>query len=155
MKKLSLIALLLTSAACGDKDGTTPDDSTSTTDDSTTDDSTTDDSTTDDTSTGALPTCEDTFAACGGDPTGSWTFTEACYVSTRPTECAEARWTIKTTQTGGDIGDEVFAFVPAISFRPSAQTVLRFNYRYTRQRDLLKNPAVRSAGFQLGLTSYF
>ena len=58
-------------------------------------------------------------------------------------------------ETGGDIGDEVFAFVPAISFRPSAQTVLRFNYRYTRQRDLLKNPAVRSAGFQLGLASYF
>ncbi|MBK9644022.1 MAG: hypothetical protein IPO67_02515 [Deltaproteobacteria bacterium] len=107
MTRLSLWGLLpFALLACGDKDGTTPDDSTSTTDDSTTDDSTTDDSTTDDsttddTSTGALPTCEDTFAACGGDPTGSWTFAEACYVSTRPTECEQARWTIKTTQTGG------------------------------------------------------
>ena len=93
--------------ACGDKDQPAADDSTSTTDDSTaddssaTDDSTTDDSTTDDTSTADLPTCEDTFTACGGDPTGRWAFTESCYTSTRTADCAEAVWTVETTQTGG------------------------------------------------------
>ncbi|MBK8922400.1 MAG: hypothetical protein IPM81_13000 [Saprospirales bacterium] len=59
-------------------------------------------------------------------------------------------------ETGGNIGDEVFAFAPAISFRPSAaQTVFRFNYRYIRQRDLLGNPPARTAGFQMGMASYF
>lgn len=65
-------------------------------------------------------------------------------------------WNVGTFQeTGGNIGDAVFALVPALSFRPSAQTVLRLNYRHLRQRDLLQNPAIRTAGFQLGLASYF
>lgn len=58
-------------------------------------------------------------------------------------------------ETGGDIGDEAFALVPALSFRPSAQTVFRLNYRCIWQRDLLKNPAARTAGFQFGIASYF
>lgn len=58
-------------------------------------------------------------------------------------------------ETGGNIGDEIFALVPALSFRPSAQTVFRLNYRFLRQRDLLGNPPARTAGFQLGIASYF
>lgn len=58
-------------------------------------------------------------------------------------------------ETGGNIFDHVFAIVPGISFRPSQQTVIRANYRYHWQRDLLGNPAVRTAGFQFGFSTYF
>ncbi len=58
-------------------------------------------------------------------------------------------------ETGGSIHDDVQAIVPAISFRPSSQSVIRANYRYTWQTDLLGNPAVRTAGFQIGISSYF
>jgi hypothetical protein len=47
--------------------------------------------------------------------------------------------------TGDNIFDHVFAIVPGISFRPTAQTVMRLNYRYEWQRDLLGNPAARTA----------
>jgi len=57
--------------------------------------------------------------------------------------------------TGGKIADEVFAIVPAISWRPTAQTVLRFNYRHNWQKDLLGNPPSKLSGFQFGLASYF
>lgn len=57
---------------------------------------------------------------------------------------------------GGDkLYDEVKAIVPGISFRPSANTVLKANYRYHWERDLLGNPTVRTAGFQVGVASYF
>ncbi|MCF3107593.1 hypothetical protein LL912_02260 [Niabella sp. CC-SYL272] len=58
-------------------------------------------------------------------------------------------------ETGGKIYDQVTAIVPGISFRPSAQTVLRANYRYEWHRDLLGNPAKKIAGFQFGLSTYF
>lgn len=57
--------------------------------------------------------------------------------------------------TGGNIADDVFSVVPAISWRPTAQTVIRFNYRYNWQRDILGNPPSRLAGFQFGLSTYF
>ncbi|GAA0564027.1 hypothetical protein [Chitinophaga japonensis] len=57
--------------------------------------------------------------------------------------------------TGGSIGDDVFSIVPAISWRPTAQTVVRFNYRYNWQRDILGNPPSRLAGFQFGFSTYF
>lgn len=57
--------------------------------------------------------------------------------------------------TGGKISDDVFSIVPAICWRPSPQTVLRFNYRYNRQHDLLGNPPSKMAGFQFGLSTYF
>lgn len=63
------------------------------------------------------------------------------------------RGTFKST--GDNIGDEVYSIVPAISFRPTPQTVLRLNYRYNWQRDLLGNPPSRLAGFQFGLSTYF
>lgn len=58
-------------------------------------------------------------------------------------------------ETGGNISDHIFAIVPGISFRPSQQTVIRFNYRYHWQTDLLGNPPSRTAGFQFGFSTYF
>ncbi|MDX2245410.1 MAG: hypothetical protein SF052_01435 [Bacteroidia bacterium] len=58
-------------------------------------------------------------------------------------------------ETGDNIGDSVWAIVPALSFRPSAQTVLRLNYRYQSQTDILGNPPALTGGFQLGVSSYF
>jgi len=67
-----------------------------------------------------------------------------------------ADYNIGTFQsTGGNIYDHVMAIVPAISFRPSSQTVFRINYRYEWRRDLLGNPASKTAGFQVGLATYF
>jgi hypothetical protein len=61
----------------------------------------------------------------------------------------------KFNETGSDIGDDFFAIVPGISWRPTVQTVLRFNYRYNWQRDIFSNPASKTAGFQFGFASYF
>lgn len=65
-------------------------------------------------------------------------------------------WNVGTfNETGGKIADEVFAIVPAISFRTSAQTVLRLNYRYEWKKDILGNPAARTGAIQFGISSYF
>ncbi|MES2139957.1 MAG: hypothetical protein V4511_09630 [Bacteroidota bacterium] len=58
-------------------------------------------------------------------------------------------------ETGKNIYDHVTAIVPGISFRPSSQTVIRANYRYHWERDLVGNPAARTAGFQFGFSTYF
>jgi hypothetical protein len=57
--------------------------------------------------------------------------------------------------TGDNISDHFYSFVPAISWRPTSQTVLRLNYRYNWQRDLLGNPPSKIAGIQFGLSTYF
>jgi hypothetical protein len=57
--------------------------------------------------------------------------------------------------TGDNIADEVFSIVPAISWRPASQTVIRFNYRYNWQKDILGNPPSKLAGFQFGISTYF
>ena len=57
--------------------------------------------------------------------------------------------------TSENISDHVFSVVPAVSWRPTSQTVLRLNYRYNWQTDLLGNPASKVAGFQIGISSYF
>ncbi|HEY5967886.1 MAG TPA: hypothetical protein VIU35_07895 [Chitinophagaceae bacterium] len=57
--------------------------------------------------------------------------------------------------TGETIADDVFSIVPAISWRPGAQTVIRFNYRYNWQHDILGNPPSKLAGFQVGISTYF
>lgn len=54
-----------------------------------------------------------------------------------------------------NVSDHVIAVVPAMSLRPSAQTVFRVNYRYEWRQDMLGNPFSRTAGFQLGLSTYF
>ena len=61
----------------------------------------------------------------------------------------------KFKSTGGNISDDLFSVVPAISWRPTAQTVLRFNYRYNWQKDILGNPPSKLAGFQFGVSTYF
>jgi hypothetical protein len=58
-------------------------------------------------------------------------------------------------QTGGKIYEEVWAIVPAISFRPTGQTVIRFNYRHQQQRDLLGNPPSKTGAIQFGIATYF
>ena len=57
--------------------------------------------------------------------------------------------------TGENISDHVFSVVPAISWRPTAQTVVRLNYRYNWQTDLLGNPPSKLAGIQFGFSTYF
>jgi hypothetical protein len=61
----------------------------------------------------------------------------------------------KFRETGDNIADNIFAIVPAISFRPTPQTVIRLNYRYHWQQDILGNPAARTAGWQFGFSTYF
>ena len=61
----------------------------------------------------------------------------------------------KFISTGDNIADDIISVVPAISFRPTPQTVIRFNYRYNWQRDILGNPPSKLAGFQVGLSTYF
>jgi len=57
--------------------------------------------------------------------------------------------------TGGNISDHIFSVVPAISWRPTAQTVFRFNYRYNWQTDLLGNPPSKLGAIQIGISTYF
>jgi hypothetical protein len=58
-------------------------------------------------------------------------------------------------ETGENISDDLWSIMPAISFRPTAQTVFRLNYRYQKQQDLLGNPAAITGGFSVGLSTYF
>lgn len=65
-------------------------------------------------------------------------------------------WNVGTfNETGSNISDEVVAIVPGISFRTSPQTVIRFNYRYQWQKDILGNPAAKTGAIQFGVSSYF
>jgi hypothetical protein len=65
-------------------------------------------------------------------------------------------WNVgKFAETDTNIGDNLWAIVPGISYRPTAQTVIRLNYRRQWQKDLLDNPASRTAGIQFGISSYF
>lgn len=58
-------------------------------------------------------------------------------------------------ETNTEIGDHLWAVTPAISFRPSSQTVFRINYRYQWQTDILNNPPSRMAAWLLGFSTYF
>ncbi|PZR28413.1 MAG: hypothetical protein DI538_24910, partial [Azospira oryzae] len=61
----------------------------------------------------------------------------------------------KFLETGDNIHEDIVSVVPGISWRPNAQTVIRLNYRYNWQTDILGNPASKTAGFQFGFSSYF
>lgn len=61
----------------------------------------------------------------------------------------------KFSSTGENISDDFFSIMPALSWRPVNQTVLRLNYRYNWQKDILGNPASKTAGLQFGFSSYF
>lgn len=58
-------------------------------------------------------------------------------------------------ETNKAIADEIVGVVPGVSFRTSPQTVLRLNYGYQWQKDLIGNPAARTAFIQFGISSYF
>lgn len=58
-------------------------------------------------------------------------------------------------ETGTRKHDDIRAIVPGISIRPSANTVIRANYRYHWTCDLLGNPPTKTGGFQVGFASYF
>ena len=57
--------------------------------------------------------------------------------------------------TNLEIGDQILAVTPAISFRPTSQTVFRLNYKYKWQKDILSNPAAKSASWLFGFSTYF
>ena len=61
----------------------------------------------------------------------------------------------KFSTTGENIFDEITGLTGGISFRPWQATVIRANYRYQWFKDLLGNPAVKKAGFQFGVATYF
>ncbi len=58
-------------------------------------------------------------------------------------------------ETGGRIADELHGITAGVGFRPVAGTVIRANYGYVWQRDLLGNPPSRTATFTFGVASYF
>jgi hypothetical protein len=65
-------------------------------------------------------------------------------------------WNVgKFSSTGGNIGEDIWSIMPAISFRPTAQTVLRLNYRHQQQKDILGNPPAKTGGFSFGISTYF
>lgn len=65
-------------------------------------------------------------------------------------------WNVGTfEETKENIGDHIWAIVPALSFRPTAQTVIHINYRHMQQTDILGNPPAKISGVQFVLSSYF
>lgn len=61
----------------------------------------------------------------------------------------------KFSGTGGNIGEHLWSIMPSVSFRPSAQSVFRLNYRHQRETDLLGNPPAVTGGFSFGISTYF
>lgn len=65
-------------------------------------------------------------------------------------------WNVGTfNETGGNIGEDIWSIMPAVSFRPTSQTVIRLNYRFQKQRDIFGNPPEITDGFIFGLSTYF
>ncbi len=58
-------------------------------------------------------------------------------------------------ETGGLIADDAWSIMPALSFRTTSETVIRLNYRYQKQRDLLGNKPITTGGFLFGISTYF
>lgn len=56
--------------------------------------------------------------------------------------------------TGGPIRDDLRAVVPGLSFRPTAGTVFKANYRREWSRDLVGNPTMRRGCWQVGFATY-
>lgn len=65
-------------------------------------------------------------------------------------------WNVGTfNETGSTIGEDLWSIMPAISFRPTPQTVFRLNYRFQKQRDIFGNPPAITDGFNFGISTYF
>ncbi len=59
------------------------------------------------------------------------------------------------SETGTKIAEDMWAITPSISLRTGKQTVVRFNYKYSAQQDILGNPPAKTGGVQFGISSYF
>src|SRR5580658_1773529 len=71
-----------------------------------------------------------------------------------------ADWNVgKFAATGTRMYNDTWSIMPAISFRPTAQTVLRFNYRRQETRDITGDVIGASLGltegYSVGLSTYF
>lgn len=65
-------------------------------------------------------------------------------------------WNVGTfKETDSNIYDDCWAVTPGLSIRPTPQTVIRANFKYNVQQDLLGNPPAATGGIQLGISSYF
>ena len=65
-------------------------------------------------------------------------------------------WNVgRFNETNGNIGEHVWSIMPAISFRPTSQTVIRLNYRLQKQTDIFGNPPSITDGYSLGISTYF
>ncbi len=69
-------------------------------------------------------------------------------------------WNVgKFASTGTKMYNDLWSIMPGISFRPSPLTVLRFNYRHQKQRDITGNTIGATigttAGFSFGISTYF
>jgi hypothetical protein len=69
-------------------------------------------------------------------------------------------WNVgKFAATGTRMYNDTWSIMPAISFRPTPQTVLRFNYRRQETRDITGDVIGASLGltegFSLGISTYF
>jgi hypothetical protein len=55
--------------------------------------------------------------------------------------------------------NDLWSIMPGLSFRPTPQTVLRFNYRHQKQRDITGNSIGATIGntgeFNFGISTYF
>lgn len=57
--------------------------------------------------------------------------------------------------TNTNIGESLWSIMPAVSFRPNQQTVIRVNYRHLQQKDILNNPPSKTGGLSIGISTYF
>lgn len=65
-------------------------------------------------------------------------------------------WNVgKFKETNTNIADDLWSVMPALSFRPTAQTVFRLNYRIQKRQDILGNLPTNTAGISFGISSYF
>lgn len=65
-------------------------------------------------------------------------------------------WNVgKFKETGDPIHEDLWAITPSLSVRPTPQTVIRLNYKYSKQQDTLGNPPATTGGVLLGISSYF
>jgi hypothetical protein len=69
-------------------------------------------------------------------------------------------WNVgKFAATGTRMYNDLRSIMPGVSFRPTPQTVIRFNYRHQKQRDITGNTIGATIGntgeFNLGIATYF
>jgi hypothetical protein len=58
-------------------------------------------------------------------------------------------------ETSTNMREDFKSIMAGLSWRPTPQTVVRWNYRYNWITDIFGNPSSQTAGFQFGFSSYF